>query len=51
MLVLGASLGAAGMATEKDWLIYTAMGVIALGLILAIMRKRIANRDKPTLEE
>ena len=39
MLVLGDTLGAIGMVTESDWLVYTAIGVIAIGGILAILRR------------
>jgi LPXTG-motif cell wall-anchored protein len=39
LLVLGASLGIAGMAGEKDWLIYTAIGVVVIGGVLAIARR------------
>jgi UDP-N-acetylmuramyl pentapeptide phosphotransferase/UDP-N-acetylglucosamine-1-phosphate transferase len=49
ILVLGASLALAGMATETSWLINVAIGVIVVGLILAIYRRR--KREEPTLEE
>ena len=39
LLVLGAFLGALGMSTEKDWLVYTAIGVIGAGGVLAIIRR------------
>jgi UDP-N-acetylmuramyl pentapeptide phosphotransferase/UDP-N-acetylglucosamine-1-phosphate transferase len=39
LLVLGATIGVLGMATETDWLIYTAIGVVAIGGVLAILRR------------
>lgn len=38
-LVLGAALGLAGMTTAYTWLVYVAMGVLAVGAILAIIRR------------
>jgi UDP-N-acetylmuramyl pentapeptide phosphotransferase/UDP-N-acetylglucosamine-1-phosphate transferase len=38
-LVLGALLGAVGMAQDNDWLIYGAIGVLAIGGIFAIARR------------
>ena len=49
ILVLGASIAIAGMTTERDWLVSVAMGVIAVGLVLALYRRK--KRDKSALEE
>jgi hypothetical protein len=49
LLVVGASLAFAGMATGRSWMINSAIGVIAVGLVLAIHRKR--RREERSLEE
>ena len=53
LLVLGASLGLAGMLTETSWLVYAGIGVLAIGGIIAIARRwqiKKAERDESTLE-
>ena len=39
LLVLGGFLGVLGMALRNDWLVYAAMGVLAIGGIFAIARR------------
>lgn len=54
LLVLGASLGLAGMVTERAWLVYAGIGVLAVGGAIALGRRwkiRQAERDESTLEE
>lgn len=53
LLVIGASIGLAGMMLEISWLVYVAIGVLAVGGILAILRRwkiRQSERDESTLE-
>ncbi len=53
LLVIGASIGLAGMMLDFSWLIYVAIGVLAVGGILAIRRRwkiRQSERDESTLE-
>ena len=53
LLVTGASLGLAGMITETSWLVWLGIGVLAVGGIIAIIRRwkiRQAERDESTLE-
>ena len=53
LLVIGASIGLAGMMLNASWLVYVAMGVLAVGGILAIIRRwkiRQSERDESTLE-
>ena len=49
ILVLGASLAIAGMTTDRMWLVNLATGVIVVGLVLALYRRK--KRDKSALEE
>ena len=42
LFVLGAVAGGAGMATERPGLIYTGIGILALGMILGIIDRRSA---------
>ena len=54
LLVVGASLGLAGMAAEQPWLVYAGIGVLAVGGAIALRRRwkiRQAERDESTLEE
>ncbi len=54
LLVAGASLGLAGMVTERSWLVYLGIGVLAVGGIIAIARRwriRKTERNGSTLEE
>ena len=39
LLGVGLIVGVIGMTTNTDWLIYAAIGVIAIGGILAILRR------------
>lgn len=53
LLVVGASLGLAGMVTERSWLVYLAIGVLSVGGVIALARRwqiRRAERDENTLE-
>jgi hypothetical protein len=53
LLVIGASIGLAGMMLQLSWLVYVAIGVLAVGGILAILRRwkiRQSERDESTLE-
>ncbi len=53
-LVLGASLGLAGMVSEISWLVYAGIGVLAVGGVLALVRRwqiRRNERNESTLEE
>ena len=40
LLVLGASLGIAGMVYKRSWLIYLAMACVMAGIILRIIAAR-----------
>ena len=40
LLVLGASLGVAGMVYKRSWLIYLAMACVAAGIVLRIIAAR-----------
>lgn len=54
LLVVGASLGLAGMVAEQPWLVYAGIGVLAVGGAIALARRwkiRQAERDESTLEE
>ena len=54
LLVLGASIGLAGMATELSWLVYLGIGVLAVGGVIAIARRwkiRKAEQNESTLEK
>ena len=53
LLVVGASLGLAGMLTETSWLVYAGIGVLLVGGVIAMVRRwqiRKAERDESTLE-
>jgi hypothetical protein len=53
LLVVGASLGLAGMITETPWLVWAGIGVLAVGGIIALLRRwkiKKAERDESTLE-
>ncbi len=43
-LIVGSLVGVVGMATENSVLIYIAMGILAVGIILALLR-RIQKRN------
>jgi protein-S-isoprenylcysteine O-methyltransferase Ste14 len=43
--VVGAFLGAIGMATDRNWLIYVAIAVLAAGLILRVLGRRTAGQE------
>jgi hypothetical protein len=54
LLVVGAVIGLVGMLTERSWLVYTAIGVVSLGGILALIRRwkiKQAERNESTLED
>lgn len=46
LLVVGASLGVAGMMTETSWLVYAAIGVLAVGGAIALFRRWKIRRDE-----
>jgi hypothetical protein len=46
LLVAGALLGVVGMASDQPILIYIAMGVVAVGLMLAIVRRIKIRRSE-----
>ena len=53
LLAAGGLGGLAGMATETSWLIYASIGVLAVGGILALIRRwkiKQTERDESTLE-
>ena len=53
LLAAGGLGGLAGMATETSWLIYASIGVLAVGGVLAIIRRwkiKQSERDESTLE-
>ena len=45
LLVTGALLGAIGMAMENSLLVYIAIGILAIGIVIALIR-RIQLRKK-----
>lgn len=45
LLAAGALLGVMGMITETSWLVYVAIGILAVGIVLAAIR-RIQLRKK-----
>lgn len=45
ILVLGASLGIAGMIYEIEWLIWAAIAVVAVAIILRMMANRKGKPD------
>jgi hypothetical protein len=45
LLVAGALLGAVGMASENSLLVYIAIGILAVGIVIALVR-RIQLRNK-----
>ena len=54
LLVTGASLGLAGMVFDLSWLVSAGIGVLAVGGIIAIVRRwkiKRAERNESTLED
>ena len=47
MLVLGASLGLAGMLTERSWLVWLGIAVIAAGILVRLIMRR---KDPPCVD-
>ncbi|CAN5761238.1 hypothetical protein BH23GEM9_BH23GEM9_36660 [soil metagenome] len=45
VFVLGAVVGAAGIATDRQWLIYVAIGILVIGLALRFLARR--DEDPP----
>ena len=45
ILVLGASLGIAGMVYQIEWLIWAAIAVVAAGVILRLIHDRKQRHD------
>lgn len=39
LLAAGAMLGVMGMLTETSWLVYIAIGILAVGIVLAAIRR------------
>jgi hypothetical protein len=40
IFVIGAALGIAGMSSRRDWLVATAIGVLAIGIVLRVLSAR-----------
>jgi membrane protein implicated in regulation of membrane protease activity len=52
IFVLGAVAGLAGMATATGWLIYAAVGLLAVGLVLRLAdRRRVRDSEPPAPDE
>lgn len=45
-LIVGSLVGVVGMATENSVLIYIAMGILAVGIILALLRRIQKRKDE-----
>lgn len=45
LFVLGASLGIAGMVSQRDWLVVIAIVVLAIGVIFRLIDKRIRDNE------
>ena len=45
-LIVGSLVGVVGMATENSVLIYIAMGILAIGIIMAIHRRIKSRKDE-----
>ena len=43
LFVLGASLGIAGMVTETGWLVWIAIGVLAVAIVVRLVGSRRAD--------
>jgi hypothetical protein len=46
LLVAGALIGTVGMASERSWMIYIALVILAAGGVLAIMRRIKMRREE-----
>lgn len=51
LLVLGASLGIAGMVNNLPWLVYSAIAVIAVGVGIRIIQRRKQEKSEPDDED
>jgi LPXTG-motif cell wall-anchored protein len=54
LLVTGASMGVAGMVTETSWLVWAGIGVLAVGGVIALIRRwkiKQAERNDTSLED
>ncbi len=51
LLVLGASLGIAGMVNDIAWLVYLAIAVIAVGIVLRLVQQRRNEKPEPDDED
>jgi uncharacterized membrane protein YjjP (DUF1212 family) len=40
IFALGAAFGLAGIGTGRDWMILSAIGILAVGVLLRFLRKR-----------
>ncbi len=47
LLVLGASLGIAGMVNNIPWLVYSGIAVIAVGMVIRIIQRRRNKDNEP----
>jgi hypothetical protein len=45
LFAIGAVAGILGMALSLSWLVYSAMSVLAVGIIIGLIRRRRAERD------
>ena len=45
-LIVGALVGVVGMATENSVLIYIAMGILAVGIVMALKRRIQKRKDE-----
>ena len=45
LLVIGAGLGLAGMATQREWLVWAAIVVVASALVLRLIGRRSNEQE------
>jgi hypothetical protein len=45
LLVTGAAIGIFGMVSDRDYLVYTAIAVLAVGVILRLIKQRLDDRQ------
>ena len=45
-LIVGSLVGVVGMATENSVLIYIAMGILAVGIVMALKRRIQKRKDE-----
>jgi len=48
ILMIGGAIGLAGMAFEISWLVYVAIGVLAIAVIISWVQKRREARECDT---